>query len=252
MLKFSPCMDIFFNDLPFGERIDKIARLGYKNYEFWVWWEKNLDEVKEATERNNMNLMGFCTHFVSLIDASKRNEYLDGLGKTIEACQKTGAGMIISQVGDELKGIPREVQQQSLIDGLKEAAIMLEGTGLILVFEPLNILYDHKGYYLSRSDEAYHIAKEVGSPHIKILFDIYHQQITEGNVINNIRDYFDEIAHMHMADNPGRHEVGTGEINYPNVLKAIEDLNFQGGVGIELFPLNENHEEVLGDPLFFG
>jgi len=250
MLNFSPCMDIFFNDLPFGERINKIAQLGYKNYEFWTWWDKDLNEIREATEKNNMNLFGFCTHFISLVDVSKRNEYLDGLGKTIEVAQKLNAKIIISQVGDELESTDRAVQHQSLVAGLKEAEKMLKDTELVLAFEPLNVLYDHQGYYLSRSKEAYQIAKEVGSKHIKILFDIYHQQITEGNLINNIKDYYDEIVHFHIADNPGRHEIGTGEINYQNVLKTIEDLGYIGGVGIELFPVNKDHIKVLSDPLF--
>jgi hydroxypyruvate isomerase len=245
-------MDIFFNDLPFGQRIDKIAGIGYRNYEFWVWWDKNLDEITEANERNGMHLMGFCTHFVSLVNPAKRNEYLDGLGRTIETAKKLKAGLIISQVGNELEGVARENQQESLIEGLKKAAKMLDGTGIVLAFEPLNLLYDHKGYFLSATAEAYQIAKTVGSPHVKILFDIYHQQITEGNVINNIRDHFDEIAHFHVADNPGRHEIGTGEINYPNVLAEIAKLGYKGGVGIELFPLNKDHEAVLKDPIFFS
>lgn len=251
MINYSPCMDIFFPELSFKNKIDAIAKLGYTNYEFWTWWDKDINEIQDATLSNNMNLLTFCTKFVSLVDASKRNEYLNGLGETIEASQKLGNKVIISQVGDELAGVGREAQKECLIEGLKASAELLKGTDLVLAVEPLNLLYDHEGYFLSRSDEAYEIINAVNSKNVKILFDIYHQQITEGNIINNIKKYFDQIAHFHMADLPGRGEIGTGEINYPVILKTIEALGFKGGVGIELFPKNENHSEVLGNKIFF-
>ena len=245
MLKFSPCLDIFFKDLPFDERVKKIASIGYKHYEFWTWWNKNMEEVKEATEKHNMNLVAFCTRFISLVDASKRQAYLDGLGETIEVAKKTNTKVIISQVGNELEGVSRDEQKQSLVDGLKESAKLLMGTGKVLAIEPLNLLYDHAGYFLARSDEAAEILREVNSPDVKMLFDIYHQQITEGNLINNIKKYIDLIAHFHAADHPGRKEIGSGEINYTNIFNVIENLDFSGCIGIELFPANKNHEEVL-------
>ena len=148
--------------------------------------------------------------------------------------------------------ISQKEQRDTLIDGLKAAAELLEPTGITLVVEPLNVLYDHKGYFLSRTDEAAQIIEAVGSEHVRLLYDIYHQQITEGNLINTITDYLPLISHFHIADHPGRHEIGTGEINYFNVLSSIEELHYTGSVGIELFPLDEAHEYVLQNPLFIG
>lgn len=252
MLNFSPCLEIFFNDLPFTERIRKTAEIGYKYYEFWSWWDKDINKLSEVTEELKIKCAGCCTKFISLVDPGKRNAYLDGLGETIEVSHKLGSRVIISQVGDELMGTNREIQLVSLMDGLRKAAKMLQDTDLVLVIEPLNTLYDHPGYFLTKSSEAYAIAKSVDSKNVKILFDIYHQQITEGNLINNIRNYFSEVAHFHIADHPGRHEIGTGEINYSNVLKNIEEAGYMGEIGIELFPLNTNHEEVLSNPLYFS
>jgi hydroxypyruvate isomerase len=245
MLNFSPCLEIFFNDLPFAERIRKTAEIGYEYYEFWSWWDKDINTLSEITKELGIKCAGFCTKFISLVDPGKRNAYLDGLGETIEVSKKLGSGIIISQVGDELMGTNREIQLVSLIDGLRKAAKMLRDTDLVLAIEPLNTLYDHPGYFLSKSSEAYAIAKSVDSENIKILFDIYHQQITEGNLINNIRDYFSEIAHFHVADHPGRHEPGTGEINYSNIFKTLRELDYSGCVGIELWPLNKDHTAVL-------
>lgn len=249
-MDFSPCLDIFFEDLPFAKRIENIANLGYKNFEFWTWWDKNMDEVAEASERYGVHPVAYCTKFISLVDISKRAEYIDGLAGTIENVKKTGTKIIISQVGDELPDTLRETQVESLIDGLKESAKLLEGTDIILAIEPLNTYYDHQRYFLYSSEEAVEIIKAVDSPNVKMLFDIYHQQIMEGNLVNNIKKHIDNIAHFHIADVPGRHEIGSGEINYPNVFKAIRETEYKGCVGVEFFPLNTNHREVLDNPLF--
>ncbi len=120
---------------------------------------------------------------------------------------------------------------------LSAAAPIFESGGITAVLEPLNVLVDPKGYYLSSSAQAADIIKEVKSENIKMLFDIYHQQITEGNIINNINQYKDLIGHFHIADNPGRHEPGTGELNYSAIFKAIEKTGYEGFVGLEFAPL---------------
>ena len=110
---------------------------------------------------------------------------------------------------------------------------MLEPHGLVMVLEPLNWYADHGGVLLRYADQAYAICKAVDSPSCKILFDIYHQQITEGNLIPNIDLAWDEIAYFQAGDNPGRKEPGTGEINYKNVFKHLHDKGFKGVVGME-------------------
>jgi hydroxypyruvate isomerase len=102
--------------------------------------------------------------------------------------------------------------------------------------EPLNIAVNHKGYYLYSSAEGFDIIRAVGSPNVKLLYDIYHQQVTEGNLIQTITENIELIGHFHVADVPGRHEPGTGEINYANVLKAIDETGYNGYVGLEYAP----------------
>ena len=114
---------------------------------------------------------------------------------------------------------------------------MLEAAGVTLVIEPLNELVNHAGYYLVRSDEAFEIIDEVGSDHVKVVFDIYHQQISEGHLIHNITTNIDKIAHFHAAGNPGRHELSHGEINYPKIFDAIRQTNYAGYIGLEYWPL---------------
>ncbi|MBI4976633.1 MAG: TIM barrel protein [Spirochaetes bacterium] len=246
MFHYSPCLDIFFPELPFPERIKKVAALGYEYFEFWSWWNKDIAAVEKAMKESDMQAVGFCTKMISLVDASKRAEYLAGLKETIDVAKRLGTRGIISQVGNELAGVSRDEQKRSLIDGLKAAAPLLEAAGMTLLVEPLNIRYDHKGYFLSCSDEAAEIITAAGSKSVKMLFDIYHQQITEGDLINNIKKYLPLIGHFHIADHPGRHELGTGEINYQNVLSMIQKSDYNGAVGIELFPIDkQGHEKAL-------
>lgn len=245
MINFTPCADIFFKEQPFAKRLELLAKIGFNRYEMWCWWDKNSDDVAKARREHHIELAACCTRFVSLTDPKERQNYCDGLKETIEFCQRHGTKTIISQVGNELVGVPRQAQHESLVAGLYQAAKLLNGTGIQLVIEPLNLLVDHKGYYLSRSDEAAEIIQKVGSENVKMLFDVYHQQITEGNVIANLRQYAPMIGHYHIADVPGRHEPGTGELNYLNVIKAISETGYVGDIGLEFFPANPDHQAVL-------
>ena len=107
------------------------------------------------------------------------------------------------------------------------------------MIEPLNEKVDHAGYYLVRSDEAFAIIDEVASENVKVVFDIYHQQISECDLITNIGDNIEKIGHFHAAGNPGRNELSSGEINYPEVFSMIQQANFHGYVGLEYWPKRE-------------
>ena len=151
---------------------------------------------------------------------------------------------MITQVGDDL-GNSRYAQKRNLIAGLKASVPLLENADMLLVFEPLNTLVDHPGYYLTSSEEAFEIVEAVGSPRVKVLFDIYHQQIMEGNLIQRIRENIDKIGHFHAAGNPGRNEPYYGEINYPELFRAIDETGYQGYVGFEYVPVDAPLKGIL-------
>jgi hydroxypyruvate isomerase len=123
-------------------------------------------------------------------------------------------------------------QTQNVIETLKQASGILEPYNLTMVLEPLNFR-DHPGLFLTESPQAYKICREVDSPSCKILFDIYHQQIQEGNLIPNIEFTWNEIAYFQIGDNPGRNEPTTGEINYKNIFKYIYEKGYKGILGME-------------------
>jgi len=116
---------------------------------------------------------------------------------------------------------------------------ILEKAGVTLVFEPLNTLVDHPGYYLTQSSEAFDIVDAVASENVKVLYNIYHQQIMEGNIIPTITEHMDRIGHFHSAGHPGRHELDCGEIHYPDIIKAIDRTTYSGWFGVEYFPLQD-------------
>ncbi len=236
----SVCIDAVFEGQPFADACQAVGSAGISAIEFWGWWDKDLDELKAAQQGNKLAISACCTKFISLVDPATREEYLQGLADSIAAARDLGTTTLISQVGDFREGVPREVQHQSLVDGLKEAAPLLESAGITLVIEPLNELVNHEGYYLVRSDEAFEIIDEVGSPKVKVIFDIYHQQISEGHLIHNITSNIDKIAHFHAAGNPGRNELQRGEIDYPEVFAAIRATGFSGYVGLEYWPKSED------------
>ena len=239
MLKPSVCIDAVFEGLDKKQAIAAVATAGIGAFEFWGWWDKDLDAIKCARDEHGLAISACCTHFITLVDPEKRAEYLEGLKASIAAAQDLGVNTIISQVGDFRPGVARAEQHQCLVDGLRAAAPMLEDAGVTLVIEPLNELIDHLGYYLVRSDEAFEIIDEVGSPAVKVVFDIYHQQISEGQLIANITANIDKIAHFHAAGNPGRHELTRGEIHYPAVFEAISATDYDGFVGLEYWPLDD-------------
>lgn len=251
-LRPSVCIDAVLAGRPCPEALQTVADAGISAFEFWCWWEKDLDELEAHRDKHGLEIAAFCTKFISLVDPAKRAEYLAGLEESIAAARRLHCPTLISQVGDFRPGVPRAEQHASLVAGLKEAAPMLEEAGVTLVFEPLNELVDHAGYYLIRSDEAFQIVDEVASPRVKIVFDIYHQQISEGHLIHNITANVDKIAHFHAAGNPGRHELNVGEIHYPSVFEAIEETTYQGYVGLEYWPLKDPAEGLREVAGWFG
>lgn len=244
-LKPSVCIDAVFEGKAFDEACAAVKKAGISAIEFWGWWDKDLAALQAAQFANDLAISACCTKFISLVNPAVRDDYLRGLRESIAAAGRLGTATLISQVGDFRPGVPRSEQHRSLVDGLKQAAPMLEESGVTLVIEPLNELVDHPGYYLIRSDEAFEIIDEVGSPNVKVVFDIYHQQISEGHLIRNITENIGRIGHFHAAGNPGRHELQRGEINYPEVFAAIRETAYDGYAGLEYWPADHDPVAAL-------
>lgn len=238
----SVCIDAVYEGVAKSDAIARVKACGIDAFEFWGWWDKDLAEIEDAAAKHSMQIAACCTKFISLVDPATRGAYLEGLGESIEAAKRLNCPTLISQVGDFRPDASHEAQHDCLVEGLREAASMLEASGITLVFEPLNDLVDHVGYYLVRSDQAFAIVDQVQSENVKVVFDIYHQQISEGNVIRNAIENIGRIGHFHAAGNPGRHELTRGELNYAEIFREIRESEYEGFVGLEYWPVDDVEE----------
>lgn len=198
------------------------------------------EQIGQALARLGMQMGVFVAHEIAWRDANlasgdpaKRTAFLDDIRASVDIARRTGATWMTVVPGLRDPRLAMDYQMAHVIESLKQAAAILEPHGLVMVLEPLNPLRDHPGLFLTTTPQTYLICQAVGSPACKMLFDVYHQQITEGNLLPNIDYAWDEIAYFQIGDNPGRKEPTTGEINYRNIFKHLHAKGFQGVLGME-------------------
>ncbi len=243
-----PC---FFRRLPFEAAIEKVAALGYKYVEIYDWKQLNLDAAARALANAGVTMLSMCTSEFRLTDPGCRARWVDGIRESCGAAAVLGVKKLITQVGPDT-GADRAEQHRSVVDGLKAGAAVLERAGVTVMIEPLNVRVDHPGYYLTSSSEAFDIVREVGSPNVKVVFDIYHQQVSEGNIIPNITENLSCIAHLHAAGQPGRHELQFGENDYRNIFAAVDRAGYTGACGLEYSPWLDPEESLAAARKLFG
>ena len=238
MTKLSACIEMLFPEIDeFSQRIPAAAEAGLDGVEFWSYSNKDLDAVASACQNTGLPLTAMILEAPEgMLDHRLADRFADATQQAIAAAQSVGCSVLICTTGNIEEPINRNRAHAGIVACLKTAAPLAEKTGVTLVLEPLNILVDHPGYFLTSSTEGFEIVEQVDSPAVKLLYDIYHQQITEGNLIATITSHIELIGHFHAADVPGRHEPGTGEINYANVLAAIDEAGYEGFVGLEYAP----------------
>ncbi|KAA0216995.1 MAG: xylose isomerase [Leptolyngbya sp. PLA3] len=228
---------------------DAVRQLEYAAEQGFTAWEDNgmggrsVEEqtrIATAMERLGMRMGVFVCNpatawefSFSRRDAGMREKFLDEVRQSVEIAKRVNATWMTVVPGRLDDRLHPELQLAYTIEQLRPAAAILEPHNLVMVLEPLNPFRDHPGQLLARSTQAYAICKGVNSPACKILFDIYHQQITEGNLIPNIDACWDEIAYFQIGDNPGRNEPTTGEINYRNIFRHVHGRGFTGILGME-------------------
>src|SRR5690606_607078 len=197
------------------------------------------EDIAAALRRHNMTMGVFVGAGVSWDkpgitggDEDSRRKFLTDIRGSVDVAKRVNANWMTIVPDHVDPRIQPHFQMANVVETLKQASAILEPHGLVMVLEPLNFL-DHPGMFLTEIPQAYMICKAVGSPSCKILFDIYHQQISEGNIIPNIDAAWDEIAYFQVGDVPGRNEPTTGEINYRRVFEHIHGKGFEGIVGME-------------------
>lgn len=241
--KFAVNVEMWWSDLPFLERIEQVASLGFPAIELWGHEGKDLEQIKQTCDRHNLEITQFTAWGFNpgMNNPVNHDAFEETIGKACEVAKKLDCKLATVVGGDDQEGMTQEEMHEQIIVALKRVAPIAERNDLTLILEPMNIRVDHKGHSLYGSDSAVRICREVNSTHVKINWDFYHMHISEGDLCGHLREGFDQVGYLQLADHPGRNEPGTGEIHYPRVLKEAYDLGYRGYVGLECRP--------LGDPI---
>ena len=243
------CVEMVFAAVPLAERLRKAAGLGFRNVEMWFVdgsYRGRPDELAGLADRCGVRITNTVIGSPDgslgggLIDPSRRAQWMERTGMTLEFNRAAGIGATIVCTGNTVDGMTDAQMMRSVLEGLKPTVEMAERAGITLLLEPLNVVYDHPGYWLTSSDRGAEICRRLGSDRLRLLFDCYHMQIMEGDLIGHIERNLDVIGHFHAAGVPGRHELHKGEVNYPFVVAAIERSGYQGVFGLEYAPSVED------------
>lgn len=254
MLRFAANTSMLFTEVPFVERFQRAAEAGFDAVEFLWPAGVDLDALVGAKETAGIDVAlfnmdagdlsagerGFLSH------PNRQDWWRDAFQQALELARRLDCRRLHTMAGNELPRLSRESQLACAADNLTWALPQLEAAGVTATVEALN-LFDNPQFLLYRTEHVLELLDRLDTSHVRFQYDIYHMQRMEGNLIATIRDHIDRIGHVQIADPPGRHEPGTGEINYPNVLAALDEAGYAGYVGLEYNPrgTTENSLEWL-------
>ncbi len=253
-MKFSACIDMMFQYKEFPDRFAEVKNCGIDAVEFWKWTNKDMDLVCEKLAENSLAFSIFNIDSTNeslsydlsrgILNKGRKKELVDAFYESVPVYKRLNAGGMIVLIGERIDGMSDEKQNENILECLCEVAPHAEKENINLFVEPLNAV-DRQNYYMPYSAPLFDILRKVGSKNVKMLYDIYHQQTTEGHLRATIHENIDLIGHFHVADSPGRHEPGTGDINYPGLLSSIATLPYDGYIGLE-YRATKNDSETLG------
>ena len=236
-----------FNNLPFEERIEKIAEAGYNNIElvgeYAKWSDAEFRQAAAARRRLGLRFDATAGMPHGVGDPAARDAFLGELREALKPMEALGCPAMIALSGNVVGGLSREEQHASCIETLKRAAEVVEGRQI--EGQPVRLLLEcidpeeNPKYFLQSAAEAIEIVHAVNHPQVQFLYDLFHEQIAEGNLIEKLMRNIDVIGLIHVADVPGRHEPGTGEINYMNIYRTLVRLNYKHVVAMEFKPIGE-------------
>jgi len=230
---------MFPREMPYEERLQRAADEGAKAYSFWAFRGKDLDKLKTLADKHGMacgsitgaNKTGFST---GLTKTGAEQAFLDDFREAVEAAKKVGAPNLITFVGETQTDISLDMQHAQIVSGLKKAGEIAAAAGVYLTLEPLSVVHHPKMSVLT-AQHAYRIMRDVAHPHIKVDFDMFHLQHSEGNLTLNLQEGLTKgyVRFVEVGDVPGRFEPGTGETNYAHMFGVLREAGYAGFVGME-------------------
>jgi hydroxypyruvate isomerase len=243
MPKFAANLTMLFTELPFMQRFEAAAKAGFEAVEYLFPYPFEKKELTAALRANGLQQVlhnlpagdwdkgerGIACH------PDRTGEFREGIAMAIDYATALGCPQLNCLVGKVPAGVSAEAAHKTVVENLRLAAGELEAAGLRLLIEPINT-FDIPGFFLTRTDQALALIDEVGSSNLRVQYDIYHAQRMEGELGNTLSKNLARIGHIQLADNPGRGEPGTGEINYPWLFRHIDSIGYEGWIGCEYKP----------------
>ena len=243
MIKLAANLTMLYNEVDFLERFDAAAKSGFTGVEYLFPYAYPKEELVERLTKHKLRQVlhnlpagdwaagerGIACH------PGRVGEFQEGVGTAIDYAQALGCKQINCLAGIAPAGADREKVRGTFVANLRFAAEKLGAAGIKLLIEPVNT-YDIPGFWLSRTQQALDVIRDVGSNNLHLQYDIYHMQRMEGELANTIKAHLPQIAHLQLADNPGRNEPGTGEINYRFLFGFIDSIGYEGWIGCEYKP----------------
>jgi hydroxypyruvate isomerase len=245
-MKLSLCLETLFTDRPFPERMRIASRLGYRAIEFWDWRDKDLAAIAETAAEEGLSIAAISgNRRHSLVDPDDRGGLVEEMMQVFDVARRLHCHrvMMLSDVLDadgsaaSPSSLPAEKKIESMVEGLSELAKWARASGVMMLLEPLNTVLDHRGCFLNSSGVGLEIVRQVASPQVSLLYDIYHMSRMGEDVLAEIERNWPWIGHLHVADIPGRHQPGRGRIDYRAVIQLLKRIKYDGLVGMEFFPL---------------
>lgn len=243
MPRFSANLSMLFTEHDFLDRFDAAARAGFTGVEYVGAYDHAPETVAARLKKNGLAQVLFNLPAGDWAGGERGiavlpdrvDEFRRGVDTAITYAKATGCTQINCLAGIAPAGVDRDVLENIFVENLKYAAPRLKDAGVKLLIEPINLL-DIPGFFLNTTRQALAIMERVGSDNLFLQYDIYHMQIMEGDLARTIEKHLGRIAHVQLADNPGRHEPGTGEINYPFLYAHLDRIGYAGWVGAEYKP----------------
>lgn len=243
MPAFAANLTMLFTEVPFLERFERAARSGFTAVEYMFPYQEDTDAIARALRGLRLTQVLFNLPAGDwaggdrgiMVDPNRRAEFREGVGRAVELARRFGCRKLNGLVGKRRDDVPPEEQWACLVDNLRFAAAELERAGMTLLVEPVNT-FDIPGFFLHTSARAIQLLDDAAAANARLQYDVYHMQRMEGNLVDTMRRLRDRIGHVQLADAPARHEPGTGEINFPFVLRELDALGYEGHVGLEYRP----------------
>ncbi len=255
-MKLSACVDMIYWGKDFFKSSKELIDSGIDAIEFWKWSDKDIDRIKNEICNNGVKIAGFCVDssdstvsescLVNILSKGMKDKFVLAISESIDVAKKLNADFLIATVGDNVEGLSYDEQVKNIKDCLYAVKDIIEENKITLLLEPINCS-ERTNYLMPEADDVMKIIKDVNSGYIKLLYDVYHQNITGDFSLEYIIENINHIGHIHIADVPGRNEPGSGIINFKNILTTLNDLNYNGYAGLEYVPANATVADTVKD-----